>query len=146
MSGPIQVVVFGKKPNEPVTVNGGKLSADVSGSTVDASGSTVDASGSQVDATTSPLPAEATTTKSTVGTSSTQLADEDTTRAQIVLQNTHSTNSIFVNLGGTATEDDLKIPPGGTFSFPPGIIYQGEINAIADDVDTNYVLIVYTKS
>lgn len=131
----LKVALFdGATPNNTVKVkSGGSLQADVSGSSVDA--------------TIGPATADVSTTRSTVGTSSAEIANTDTDRTQIFLQNLHATNSIHVRFDTTdATTEDLRIPPGGTFSFPVGVVYTGKIKAIATDADTRYVLVVYRRT
>jgi hypothetical protein len=88
------------------------------------------------------------TTKNALTTTSTQIADVDPTRIQIQLQNLDDTNSIhiaFVPSPGDADTDDFRIGPGESYSFPPGWTYTGEIQAIATEADTPYVLLVYQR-
>jgi hypothetical protein len=135
----LKVALFnGSEPNKTVNVTDtGSLQADVSGSTVDASGSAVDS-------TIAPSVADVETVQEMAGTTSAEMAAADATRSQIVLQNLDGANSIHINLGeDAATTDDLRIPPGGSFSFPVGMAYQGAIQAIATDVDTKYVLVIF---
>lgn len=85
-----------------------------------------------------------TTTKGAAGTSSTELIDVDDNRTQILIQNTSDANTIHIALGtDDADANDLAIPPGGTFTFPPGVTYTGAIQVIASDVDTNYVVLEF---
>lgn len=131
----LKVALFdGAQPNNTVKVkSGGSLQADVSGSSVDA--------------TIGPATADVETTRSTLGTTSAEIADTDPDRTQILLQNLDGVNSIHVRFDGTsATIDDMRLSPGGTFSFPVGVVYTGKINAVATDVDTKYVLIVYRRN
>lgn len=101
----------------------------------------------QTESTVVPAATDVETTRGLLGTSSDTLAGEDALRAQVVLQNLSDAETIHVRLDDSAaTLDDLQIGPGASFSFPPGMAYQGEIRGIATDVDTKYVLIVYRRS
>lgn len=124
----------GAEPNRTVGVRAdGSLQADVTGSAVES--------------TIAPAVSDVETTRDTLGTTSETIAAADDDRAQIVLQNLDTDGVIHALLGpGSATNDDLMIPPGGSFSFPVGMVYRGAIQAIATEADTPYVLIVYRRS
>lgn len=78
-------------------------------------------------------------TNNNVGTSSTSILAASDTRRYLLIQNHHTTNSIYINFGAAATTTGLEIPPGGNYEplTPP----TDEIFAIADGATTTYTIV-----
>jgi hypothetical protein len=84
------------------------------------------------------------TTYTTVGTTAAVLVSATDKRLQVTIQNLHDVNLLFINLGGTpVVGQDLMLPPGGMFSLPPGVAYEGAISGIASAADTDVVVVEY---
>ncbi len=54
-------------------------------------------------------------------------------RKEVTITNNDASISIYVKKGATATADNIRVPPGGTYSMTPsdGRIWTGTIDAIA---------------
>jgi hypothetical protein len=126
----VRAAIFdGAKPNNPVQVsNEGRLATDGKAEvTLGEAAATTDSG-------------------NLLGTSSTELLAEDADRYQVLFQNLDSTNSVHLHFGDDdATTDDLRVGPGASFTFPPGIAYKGALRAIASAADTSYVLVSFGK-
>ena len=78
-------------------------------------------------------------TSALVGTESQEIAAINTGRRGIVLQNWHSTNTIFLAFGVHAAEINKGIalsPNGGCFVMDENMFTSGVINAIATGANT----------
>lgn len=109
-------------------------SVSISSGTVGISG-TVDIGSVSGEVTTRPSPTSTTDlveTPASVGTSDAELVEANADRKQIQIHNSDTTNPMFIRLkDDVATSAYIRIGPGVTYSFPPGVTYTGSIHAIA---------------
>lgn len=80
------------------------------------------------------LPAQGSVSKTevSVATTGTQIVGANTSRRQIQIQNLDAANPVHIRLDSSpAAVTDLRIDPGQTYSFPPGVGYTGDITGKA---------------
>jgi hypothetical protein len=67
--------------------------------------------------------------------SSMQIAAGRVGRRQISIKNLSAANPVFIALDNppATVTGHLRIEPGGVYSFPPGVSYEGPIEAISSD-------------
>ena len=90
--------------------------------------------GAAVTNTVDTLPAQGSVSKTevNVATTGTQIVGPNTSRRQIQIQNLDAANPVHIRLDASgAAVTDLRIDPGQTYSFPPGVSYTGEIRGKA---------------
>lgn len=81
---------------------------------------------------TRPAQGGVTRTEVSVATTGSPLVSANSSRRQVQIQNLDGANAVHVRLAsGTATVADLRIDPGQTYSFPPGVSYTGDISGKA---------------
>ena len=80
-------------------------------------------------------------TNSTVGVTSTTIFAATNSRAArgVIIQNTHATGVIYINLAGdTATTSDIKVSAG--YALPVPFSVANDITAIADGAGVTYTI------
>lgn len=72
-------------------------------------------------------------TKATVDVTSAVLVNSNADRRQIEIQNLNGANPVHLLFAdsGSAAATDFRLDPGARYSFPPGVVYTGEIRAIS---------------
>lgn len=84
------------------------------------------------------------TTYATVGIAPATLVGFTAKRLQVTVQNLHDANALYIRLGGVPTAgQDLMLPPGATYSLPPGVAFEGSIGAVASGANTGVVVVEY---
>ncbi len=66
-------------------------------------------------------------------------------RFQVLIQNLDPVNPLNIRLGvGPVLVTDLLVPPGGLFTFPAGVTYEGEIDGVGLVAPVQVVVIEFT--
>jgi hypothetical protein len=74
-----------------------------------------------------------------VGTSSAVVLSDNPRRVQLQVQNLHASNALHVSLASSAAStQDYRLDPGAVYSFPPGVVYTGEVQLVATEMDTPF--------
>jgi len=93
------------------------------------------------------LPAQGSVTRSTpsISASGNTVAASNSNRRQIQIQNLDLSAAVFIRLeaSASATITDLRIAPGQTYSFPPGVSYTDEINGKGDGATVQLIVIEF---
>ena len=73
------------------------------------------------------------------------IAAHRTGRRQIMIQNLDSANPIFIALDNppATTMGHLRVGPGETFSFPPGVSFEGFVEAIASGAPVTVIVVEF---
>jgi len=75
----------------------------------------------------------------TVGAASVNILSEKVSRQYLIIQNTHATQSLFINFGVAAAITDLEIIPGG--NYEPLTAPYNTIFAISSGVGTTVIIV-----
>jgi hypothetical protein len=89
-----------------------------------------------------PAPTMANSSAHTVATTETALVSAASTRAYVLVQNTGSTNPIYVGTTGVTTTTGFKLEPGA--SIP--LTTQSAIAAIASGGSSSAVVLIFTRA
>jgi hypothetical protein len=65
-------------------------------------------------------------------------------RRQITIQNAHASLAIHIALDDPpATSNHFVIPAGAIFQFPPGVTYEGAVEAVSASTNSDVIVIEY---